>query len=124
MYNLQNVRGSHYDEGDRVATLQVFFVGGRVTRKTNAELSGVCMMSTIPVELPDELQQFVESKVRRGQFASVNEYIVALVDAARSKRSDIEAALIEGLQSGPAEEWTSQEWADIKQRVIRRRQES
>ena len=48
-------------------------------------------MSTIPVELPDELQQFVESKVGRGQFESANEFIVALVDAARSKRSDIEA---------------------------------
>ena len=81
-------------------------------------------MSTIPVELPDELHEFVESKVQRGQFANANEYIVALIDAARCKRSEIEAALIEGLQSGPAEEWTSQEWADIRQRVIERHQES
>jgi antitoxin ParD1/3/4 len=81
-------------------------------------------MSTIPLELPDDLRQFVEAKVQSGQFASANEYIVALVDAARSKRSEIEAALLEGLQSGPAEEWTNQEWADIKQRVIQRHQES
>ena len=81
-------------------------------------------MSTIPLELPDDLRQFVEAKVQGGQFGSANEYIVALVDAARSKRSEIEAALLEGLQSGPAEEWTSQEWADIKQRVIQRHQES
>ena len=80
-------------------------------------------MSPIPVELPDDLQQFVEAKVQRGQFASASHYIVALVDAARRKRSDIEAALIEGLQSGPAEEWMSQEWADMKQRVIERHQE-
>ena len=33
-------------------------------------------------------------------------------------------ALLEGLQSGPAEEWTSQEWTDIKQRVIDRHQGS
>ena len=79
-------------------------------------------MSTIPVELPADLREFVESKVQRGQFASANEYIVALIDAARNKRSEIEAALIEGLQSGPAEEWTSQEWADIRQRVIERHQ--
>jgi putative addiction module CopG family antidote len=74
----------------------------------------------IPVELPDELHEFVQSKVQRGQFASANEYIVALIGAARSKRSDIESALLEGLRSGPAEEWTSQEWAEIKQRVIER----
>ncbi len=80
-------------------------------------------MSTIPLELPDDLLQFVEAKVQQGQFASANDYIVALVDAARSKRSEIESALLEGLQSGPAEEWTTQEWADIKQRVIQRHQE-
>ncbi len=31
-------------------------------------------MSTIPVELPDDLRHFVEAKVQRGQFASANEY--------------------------------------------------
>ena len=77
-------------------------------------------MSTIPVELPDDLHEFVEAKVQRGQFTNANEYIVALVDAARRKRTEIEAALIEGLESGPAEEWSSQEWADIRQRVVER----
>lgn len=81
-------------------------------------------MSTIPLELPDDLHRFVELKVQRGQFASANEYIVALVDAARRKRSEVEAALIDGLQSGPAEEWTSQEWADMKHRVLERHPES
>jgi antitoxin ParD1/3/4 len=81
-------------------------------------------MATIPLELPDDLRQFVEAKVQRGQFASANEYIVALVDAARKKRSEIEAALLEGLRSGPAEEWTSEEWAEIKHRVVQRHQGS
>ena len=80
-------------------------------------------MSTIPVDLPDDLHLFVEAKVRRGDFASASDYVVALIQAARSKRSEIEAALIEGLESGPAEEWTSQEWAEIKQRVMQRSQE-
>ena len=76
-------------------------------------------MSTIPVQLPDDLRAFVDSTVERGRFTSASEYIVALVDAARKDRSGIETALIEGLESGPAEEWTSEEWAQIKQRVIR-----
>jgi len=80
-------------------------------------------MASIPVQLPAELQEFVQATVQRGEFASASEYIVALVSAARNKRSEIEAALIEGLQSGPAEPWTSQEWAEIKQRVIQRSQE-
>jgi hypothetical protein len=32
----------------------------------------------------------------------------------------IEELLLEGLQSGPAEEWTAQEWLELRQRVIRR----
>ena len=124
VYNSRNVRSRHHDEGDRAATLRIFCVGGRMTRQTSVEISGDLKMPTIPVELPDELQRFVESKVQHGQFASANDYIVALVDAARTKRSELEAALIEGLQSGAAEEWTSQEWADIKRRVVRRHQES
>ena len=80
-------------------------------------------MPAISVELPDDLQQFVEAKVERGQFADASQYIAALVDVARSKRADIEAALIEGLQSGPSEEWTSEDWAAMKQRVTERHQE-
>ena len=80
-------------------------------------------MSSIPVNLPQDLQEFVEAKVKDGQFANASEYIVALVDVARRKKSEIEAALIEGLESGPAEQWTSQEWQDMKQRVIDRHQE-
>ena len=80
-------------------------------------------MSTIGVELPDDLAEFVELQVQRGEFSSASEYIGALVDAARKKRSEIETALLEGLDSGPAEEWTSREWADIKERVIGRHSE-
>lgn len=70
-------------------------------------------MSTIPVELSDELHAFVALKVQRGHFASASDYIAAWVDAACNKRSEIEAALLEGMRSGPAEEWTSQEWATL-----------
>lgn len=80
-------------------------------------------MSTIGVDLPADLLDFVELQVQRGEFASASEYIIALVNAARKQRSEIETALIEGLESGPAEEWTIQEWADIKQRVIERHPE-
>ena len=79
-------------------------------------------MPTISLELPDDLQEFIEAKVQRGQFADAGQYITALVDAARNKRTQIEAALIEGLQSGPAEEWTRADWAGMKQRVIERHQ--
>jgi Arc/MetJ-type ribon-helix-helix transcriptional regulator len=80
-------------------------------------------MSTIRVDLPQDLLEFVQLQVQRGEFASAGEYIVALVDAARNQKSEIETALLAGLKSGPAEEWTTQEWADIKQRLIERHAE-
>ena len=90
--------------------------------RTTVTMMEMFEMSTIPVDLPDDLRLFVEAKVQRGQFASANDYIVALVDAARSKKTEIEVALLEGLQSGPAEEWTIDEWSDIRQRVTERHQ--
>jgi putative addiction module CopG family antidote len=79
-------------------------------------------VATIALELPAELQHFVEARAQAGHFVSSSEYIVALVDAARRSRSSLEAALLEGLESGPAEEWTRQEWLEIQQRVIARQQ--
>lgn len=79
-------------------------------------------MSSIPVDLPDDLREFVEAKVQRGEFASASDYIVALVEAARRGRAEIEAALLKGIQSGPAEDCSSEEWAELKQRVIERHQ--
>jgi Arc/MetJ-type ribon-helix-helix transcriptional regulator len=79
-------------------------------------------MPAITVELPDELFQFVDDNVRLGRFTDQGQYIAALVDAARCKRADIEAALLDGLRSGPAEEWTSVDWAEMRQRLIERHQ--
>ena len=79
-------------------------------------------MATIQVELPQDLQEFVDARLRQGCFGSASEYIVALVESARSGQSAIETALVEGLDSGPAEEWTKGEWAAIRQRVTQRHQ--
>lgn len=79
-------------------------------------------MPILSLELPDDLHQFVEVNVQRGHFSSASAYIAALVDAARRNRSEIEAALLSGLESGPAEEWTAEEWQSMKDRVIARHQ--
>ena len=79
-------------------------------------------MAVISVEVPQDLREFIDANVRHGKFTSVNDYIVALVESARDGRSAIEAALLDGLESGPAEEWTKDEWAGIKQRVAERHQ--
>jgi Arc/MetJ-type ribon-helix-helix transcriptional regulator len=83
---------------------------------------GDAKMAVISVEVPQELREFIDANIRHGKFSSVNDYIVALVESARDGRSAIEAALLDGIESGPAEEWTKDEWAGIKQRVAERHQ--
>ena len=61
-------------------------------------------MPAISVNLPEELQDFVESKIENGTFADANEYIIALISSARDGQSEIESALLEGIASGPAVE--------------------
>ena len=75
-------------------------------------------MSSIPVDLPDDLMQFVDQGTREGGFAHPSEFIVALVAAANAKQGEIEQALIDGVSSGPAEPWTDEEWQAIKERVV------
>ena len=75
-------------------------------------------MSSIPVDLPDDLMQFVDQGTKNGGFANPSEFIVALVAAANEKQGEIEQALLAGINSGPAEPWTEEEWQAIKQRVV------
>ena len=75
-------------------------------------------MSSIPVDLPDELMQFVDQGAKSGGFTDPSEFIVALVAAANEKQGEIEQALVAGINSGPAEPWTDEEWQAIKERVV------
>ncbi|TWU47152.1 hypothetical protein Poly51_49500 [Rubripirellula tenax] len=75
-------------------------------------------MSNIPVDLPDDLMQFVDQATEKGGFANPSEFIVALVAAANEKQLEIEHALMAGISSGPAEPWTDEEWQAIKERVV------
>ena len=80
-------------------------------------------MSTISVDLPPDLMEFVAAKVDAGQYRSVGDYLVALIDAARQKRSSIETALLEGIESGPPLEWTQEQWQEIRDRVTESHQQ-
>ena len=75
-------------------------------------------MSTIPVELPDHLQTYVNESAEQAGFASASDYIVALVAAASERQEEIEKALLAGIKSGTAEPWTDDEWQAIRSRVV------
>lgn len=75
-------------------------------------------MTTNSIELPDDLKSRVDETAQHQGYANSSEYIVALLTAASEKRGQIEEALVVGLNSGPAEPWTAEEWQAIRNRVV------
>jgi antitoxin ParD1/3/4 len=72
-------------------------------------------MQTLSVSLPDELKEFVDEQVSSGCYASPSEYFRALVLADEKNAQDqLEAFLLEGIESGVATEMTRQDWENIR----------
>ncbi len=74
------------------------------------------------ISLPDEMRAWVESEVKGGEFSSASEYFRQLLREARArkegaererKKAELEALLIEGLESGPAVPITPQWWDEL-----------
>jgi putative addiction module CopG family antidote len=75
-------------------------------------------MSTVPVNLLPELHTFIDSKVQAGHYANASDYIVALVTTASIEGTLLDEEVLEGIGSGPAQEWSSQEWQELKNRLM------
>ena len=84
-------------------------------------------MSQIRITLPDAILEFAGAQVASGKFASVSDYVSTLVQADQLSRDELESIwnspkleklLEEGIQSGPRQEWNSQELAKLKQQVL------
>jgi antitoxin ParD1/3/4 len=83
-------------------------------------------MGRMNISLPEAMQQFVEEQVQRGGYASASDYVQALIQEAqvRAARHDLDAKLLEGLDSGPATPMTRDDWDDLKRRVWARDKDS
>ncbi len=78
-------------------------------------------MTTINVSLPDDMKAFIETQMNREGYASASEYLrVLILDAQRRQaRQELDARLLEGLQS-PASEMTDGDWVSLRQRIYER----
>ena len=79
--------------------------------------------TTMNVSLPGSLRDFVDAQVADHGYTSASEYVRELIRSARERQSaneHLEELLLEGINSGPAAEWTDQDWADIRARVAKR----
>jgi antitoxin ParD1/3/4 len=79
-------------------------------------------MTTLNISLPDVLRDFVEERVKRGDYDTASDYFRNLVheDQRRKAQQRLDALLQEGLDSGPATPMAPQDWDEIRREVQRR----
>lgn len=78
-------------------------------------------MTSMNISLPESLRRFAETRAARG-YGSVSEYFRELLrqDRKRIAEERLDGLLLEGLESGPAEEVTSEYWKAMKRRLAER----
>jgi antitoxin ParD1/3/4 len=83
-------------------------------------LRRIIAMATLEISLPDDMRAFVESQAAREGHESVGEYIRALIREAQRRRArqELEAKLLEGLESGPDVEMTREDWASLRAEAL------
>lgn len=63
-------------------------------------------MATMNISLPDPMKAFAEAQTRDGRFANVSDYMRDLIRRDQERQQaleEIQAALSEGIASGPAQ---------------------
>ena len=78
-------------------------------------------MSTLNISLPDSMCSFIDEQIARGGYSTASEYVRRLIreDQKQKAQEQLEALLLEGLQS-EASEMTPEDWAEIRQQVRER----
>ena len=68
------------------------------------------------ISLTDELQTVVDAEVIDHGYASAEEYLARLIrqDQKRRAKEQLEALVMEGINSGEAVEMTAQAWKDLR----------
>jgi antitoxin ParD1/3/4 len=72
--------------------------------------------TSINISLPGPLKDWVEVQVEAGDFGTSSEYIRHLLRREREERADLEAMLVEGMNS-PRIELNDAEWSKIRKEV-------
>ena len=77
-------------------------------------------MTTMQVNLPDTVTEYISRQIASGDFATPSEYLAFLVEQARATAAQrrLDDLLDEGLESGPPIEFTTQWWQSRKQQLL------
>jgi antitoxin ParD1/3/4 len=82
-------------------------------------------MDTLNIALPETLKELVLTRVSEGGYNSVSDYVGELVRADQKQKAlaVLQAEVLKGLRSGPAEPMTEKDWAEIRSRLRGRHEE-
>jgi hypothetical protein len=74
---------------------------------------------TFVIHVPAEAMPFLDRAVQRGGFTGPEQYIAKLLEEAqvREEQERLEADLLKGINSGPAETMTKEDWAALRQKA-------
>jgi len=76
-------------------------------------------MTTMNVSLPKSLRKYVEGEVARGGYSSASELFREMVRQRKKEKrcgqQHLEKLLLEGLNSGPATEWTPEDFQRLRE---------
>ena len=77
-------------------------------------------MTTMNISIPEDMKAFVEAQMAKEGFASASEYLRSLIREAQRQRAkqELEAKLLEGLESGPAVPMTKADWKALKREAL------
>ena len=76
-------------------------------------------MQSMNISLPEPLKHFVDGQISTGRYSSASEYVRELIraDKKREAREQLEAKLLEGLNSDESE-LTPADWASIRTEAL------
>lgn len=75
-------------------------------------------MTTMNISLPAEMKAFVDAQVADHRYGNASEYMRDLIRRELA-RERFRAAILAGLESGPAVEWTSAQFDDLRAEIAR-----
>ena len=76
-------------------------------------------MQSMNISLPDPLKQYVDGQISTGRYSSASEYVRELIraDEKRKAEEQLEAKLLEGLNSAESE-LTAADWSALRKEAL------
>ena len=77
-------------------------------------------MTTLNISLPDNLREWIDARIKKGDYSSASDYMRDLIRNDQKKHVSLDEVLLEGINSGNAVEATPAFWQKKQQQLISR----